>query len=615
MNDRVLRRTEWLWFAILCAAFMLLHLSSGHPFHRALIDLDDRAYVGGLDGVSLREYFTDRMWRPNSLAFPIRDLTFLFDNAASHALGIQTYILTSALLFLAYALLAWRWLRRSIPVPVALLILSVVVMHPANVEIVQWVISRKHLLVGIWLMSGAILVSRVVDEERPPTPWEWIGLFVLYGLSLLSHPTGALFPVWVCLMVFAQCRANGRLLPLLGWLIATALIGWLWLGHVTEDNADYRGLVDQTGYAVEGWSEKARYLLLGVGRGTWQLLLPFNQAVYFNIDSMRNRSGLLLLVGSAVALGTLAVRARRKAEAQSNASLRGAAQVLLLAALLFAPEAAFISKRSDFVMADRFLFLSLPYLLAGVVHLLSAYRSSWIEWLTPARSALVAAGVVGVYVIPSAAAAPRWETEQGLYTSCVQSEGSDRCWFHYVSKLLESGCWEVAKQFDPLRTELTRSAHRTTRTLYRGEGGLVLSLCMASATGQGVAQRSHEIDELVGDGATEESLTFARNLLSIEESRPLDALYRTTTRFLMADANTSRMSQAMLGALEGQFTVINMLPDAQARGSGPALETFKQRYASSQISPSAISLGSNMTLQALAKAHPANPVRGQEPHP
>ena len=222
MNDRAHRRTEWLWFAILCAVFMSLHLTSGHPFHRALIDLDDRAYVGGLHGVSVREYFLDWMWRPNSLAFPIRDLTFLFDNAASQKLGIQTYILTSALLFLAYSGLAWRWLRRSIPIPVAMLMLSVVVMHPSNVEVVQWVISRKHLLVGIWLMSGAILVSRCVGEERVPSAQEWVALFVLYGLSLLSHPTGALFPVWVCVMLFPQCRAKGRLLPLIGWTVATA---------------------------------------------------------------------------------------------------------------------------------------------------------------------------------------------------------------------------------------------------------------------------------------------------------------------------------------------------------------------------------------------------------
>jgi len=53
-------------------------------------------------------------------------------------LGVQTFVLSSVLLFLVYALLVYRWLRRTIPIPAALLLLTIIVLHPLNAEIVQW---------------------------------------------------------------------------------------------------------------------------------------------------------------------------------------------------------------------------------------------------------------------------------------------------------------------------------------------------------------------------------------------------------------------------------------------------------------------------------------------
>jgi hypothetical protein len=583
---------ERVWLGLLGLSFVLLHLVVAKPFHRPLIDLDDRAFVGTLQGVSVYQYFQGWMWRPNALAFPVRDLTFLFDTELSRTVGLQTYLLTTSALFVAYALL---------------FILTIVVMHPANLEIVQWVISRKHLLVGLFLIYAVVRVEAASDNQEPLTPKTWTALFVLNALAIFSHPTGVLFPLWAAASLWKRARATS-LIPLLTFLAASAVVSGLWLQHVTEDNGDYRGLVDQTGYAVEGSGEKLVYLVLGLGRATWQLFWPATQAVYFNIESYKNRVGFALFLAMLAALFWLARQAYRSAGMRIEGRLRRGLSHLALAALLFAPEAAFVMRRNDFVIADRFLFLSLPYLLAGICEIAAAARANWSS-ISLKNSALGGATLAFLYWMPAAAAAPRWQSEKLLYQACVDSEGSDRCYFHHVSKLLEGGCWEVAKQYPQLEAELTSSVSRP-HSLYRGEGGLVLSLCTATATGQPPQIREKELDALAGKGATDESLAFARNLLSIEEGKPVDALYRTTTLFLTSGANTTHMSQAMLGCVLGQFEALSALPELQGKGIGPALATMQARYSAVQIAPSAIELGRALTIRSLPKK--AGPFTGTE---
>jgi hypothetical protein len=574
-----------------------LHLVVAKPFHRPLIDLDDRAFVGTLHGVSVYQYFQSWMWRPNALAFPVRDLTFLFDNELSRTVGLQTYLLTTSAFFVAYALLVYRWLRRTIPVPAALFILTVVVMHPANLEIVQWVISRKHLLVGFFLIHAVLCVEAAADKQEPLTLKTWTALFVLNALAIFSHPTGVLFPVWAAVSLWKKARATS-LMPLLTFVAASAVVSGLWLQHVTEDNGDYRGLVDQSGFAVEG-SEKLGYLVLGLGRATWQLFWPATQAVYFNIESYKNRVGFALFLAIMAALFWLARQAYRSAGRRIEGRLQRGLSHLALAALLFAPEAAFVMRRNDFVIADRFLFLSLPYLLAGIYEIVAAARADWTS-ISFRTLAIGAATLACLYWIPAAAAAPRWQSEKLLYQACVDNEGSDRCYFHHVSKLLEAGCWEVAKQYPQLEAEL-KSSVSCPHSLYRGEGGLVLSLCTATATGQPPEIREKELDALAAKGATDESLAFARNLLAVEEGKPVDALYRTTTLFLTSGANTTHMSQAMLGCMLGQFEALSALPELQGKGIGPALATMQARYSAVQIAPSAIELGRAVTIRSFPK--------------
>jgi hypothetical protein len=589
-------RTREISVGALLFAAAVLHLSSGHPFQRKLIDLDDRALVGGLESVSLSGYFTDRMWRPDVLAFPVRDLTYLFDHALVHELGVQTFVLTSVLLFIGYALLVERWFRRSIPLAAALPMLAVVVMHPINVEVIQWAISRKHLLVGIFTILAVLRVDHMRETAHRITWKDWGALVALGVASSLSHPTGVLFPLWAAGVLLARCRRDRLTGALVAYVLITLVASLLWLRHAEGENADYRGLTVQTGYVVEGIGEQLRYLMLALGRGTWQLLVPSEQAIYFDIDSWRNTAGLVLLAGALVGLATMIAVAARSGDEAGRTRLRSSAECFALALLLFVPEAFFVMRRSDFVMADRFLFLSLPYLLAGIWHLLAAARFPRITSPSMTTGATVSAVLAGLLAIPSAKAAPRWRSERALYESCVENEGADRCWFHEAAKLHEAGCWEVARRFPALEAALKAAASRK-RSLYLPEGAYVLSLCQATVLGKSVEARWQDLDDLARLGATDEALSMGRNLLDIERGRAVDAMLRAVALFLSPSPVTAHMNQDIVGAELGQLEVLGEADSVRRKGGAAVAATFQARFGS-QVEPAAVAVGRQLTLQA-----------------
>ena len=64
---------------LLIGVILFVHLAFSGPFSRHLLDLDDSTYVGALSSMSVGSYLSQRLWEPNALAFPVRDLTFILD--------------------------------------------------------------------------------------------------------------------------------------------------------------------------------------------------------------------------------------------------------------------------------------------------------------------------------------------------------------------------------------------------------------------------------------------------------------------------------------------------------------------------------------------------------
>lgn len=68
---------------------------------------------------------------------------------------------------------------------------------------------------------------------------------------------------------------------------------FLWLTFQSNHNKDY-DVVSSAGESAEHFMVYFQNGIMGIGRAAWQLVFPFRQAVYFDVNSVENVFGLFL---------------------------------------------------------------------------------------------------------------------------------------------------------------------------------------------------------------------------------------------------------------------------------------------------------------------------------
>ena len=567
---------------LLCA----IHLWIPSPFTRPLLDLDDLTYVGALDNMTIGTYFSERLWQADSLSFPVRDLTYLFDFHLSKALGVKTFIMTSTLLFCVYVFAAWNLFKRIVSPALALTLTALLALHPINVEVLQWVISRKHLLASLFAIIAVILTIDTKAKTGVVPGKVFAGLILLYALSLLSHPPAMFLPAWIVWILWPQCKKSP--MKLYCFILSSAAFALWWLSFQSSHNRDYSvGENPET----DLFSLKFTNGVLGLGRAVWQLVAPIQQAIYFDVTQPQNALGLCVLV----ALSFLLLRHSKKS------GLRSGTYLLFLGLLFFLPQLAFTFGRNDFTMADRFLFMPLPYLLVGASLCLKSPQE-WSETIKNNRSRWIfgLGCLCLVFTVITANASLLWRNELPLFKHCVRQTGSDRCWWHYSRELFKVGCPMVTEEYDRMKEELKNRASNPV-ALYPPDGALILSTCETTAYNISNTEKTAEIDALANLGATPQALTFSRNLLSIQEGNLTTAYKRTIESFLQSTVDPTKFSVAILGVIEGQLRALCEVPSPTGINCFEILQTFKAKYAKNDISSKSISLGYNNTRAALSQ--------------
>lgn len=574
---------------VIAAIATLLNIGTESFLSRPFIDFDDLTYVGALEGVSLHEYFTSYLWKKDSLSFPVRDLSFFFDYFVSNNTGIRSFLLTQLVLFLGYLTGVFILARRSTDGPLAILIVAVVALHPLNLEITQWVISRKHLLAALFCLWAVTITLDLNDEERPRSNLPWLLLFTAYLASLLSHPVTLFLPIWVGYFLWPHRRRYRARLEI--FLMVSFCAACLWTAFTTIQNRDYAVTLGQAREPAERFGLYLTHTLLGIGRATWQLIVPIEQAIYFNINDASNFIGLGIFVCFMSCAYALHVRSRSAPRSKADSK----PHFFLLAALLFLPQLGFSIKREDFVMADRFLFLCLPYLLLGI--------GTWIRSHRPAllgvrASCLLVLLVVTVGSTLTLRSAGLWSSDLSLFRHCVEVSGSDRCWWHYNNKALEHGCATLMQNANRLHDEIARASKRRF-SIFLADGSLAVAYCEATADNVPFATKLQGIDRLAHVGSPAEPLTFARNLLSIEAGDPAEALRRIVHLFLGPNVNTHLMSQSTVGVVLGQLTVLCEIPSLRRLGCADAKATYEARYEHNVIPNKSLEFGAWATRRHL----------------
>jgi hypothetical protein len=147
----------------------------------------------------------------------------------------------------ANALLLWLLLKR-LGVPGAWLAAAVFAVHPVHVESVAWVTERKNLLSGLFYLSAAICLLRVIngegDDVDPPLgPWRWYAAaLVLFLCALLSETVTRSLPAAMVLVVWwKRGRIHGRVLGLLVPFFLLGLAFGLWTAWLERHHVGAEG--------------------------------------------------------------------------------------------------------------------------------------------------------------------------------------------------------------------------------------------------------------------------------------------------------------------------------------------------------------------------------------
>jgi hypothetical protein len=515
---------RWLWLTlmILTPILVVLHYSDGVIKARNFINYDDLDLIKPMLKLSLSDYF--QVWLPdrNNHAYPLRDMTYFLDQWLGQKIGIPFYWLTHILMLIACVGFCGWMLRTVVSGPVALLIgLSVAMaLHPMNIEAVQWLMIRKHLMTMMVLWAGTGLVLLRFRERKALSITDWRWLWVCYIFSLLCFPTGLLWMPWV---IWVQNRSGflspSKRPPL---LIANVVIIGLYYAVTTTGEADYSNslsglLKGQT--LVKG----ATFLFYSVGRGFWNLMAPFNLGTFYREDSPLIGWGYLALLGFSIWL-------YRKV--QNPEDRRWFIILIGLTIATLGPSALVFVGFPDFVWADRYGFTVLPYFLMCL-----GLGLKTIDWQKPkVLGATVLISVIWLVfsVRTTVERVPLWRDAIPLMTECAKNEASAKCIIQTIQRTIHrEGCGAMVNIIESGRARY--AAKPKYNTEFKTEMPFYDALCVALSTKLPVDEKIEKIPYFwdIYEGSAE--IMFSLVLANLEKGDLKAAWAGASSYYLKGD--------------------------------------------------------------------------------
>lgn len=649
---------SWWWFCAIVILVAGIHLSHRGVFKKDFTGLDDFVYIYPLQQLSLSQYIPQWLLKPGALAFPVRDASFGLDIMLSSWLGFQTATITSVLVFVVYLAVLFHLFRLLLPPLGTLLLLILVGLHPIEVETIQWSISRKHLLVGLWISLGATVCLRMARIARGeiasrasaahPTKskdggagavpgnrssrfvGEWALLVLCYLLSTLSHPTGIFFPLWV--VVFLWNIKGVQRVGVIAYLCCAGLIGVGWTKFISSINADYGSLADFSFGTLSPRVLLWENGVLGLGRVGWQLLVPVSQSVHFQPEDHRNLIGFCLVIAVCILLARAELINQKTAPAQSKSPrpMRSAGGMTLSALVILLictslPQLLFCIRRDDFAIADRLLFLPFPYLIATICYLPSVCSlllkgsailnfPGFVGESTESNSAHrqvilrsgISAGIVVLvvfYSVVSYRATFLWDTTNKAVDHCAESADASRCWGYKLIEWREQGCNRLMQSSEQLLPRLSleaRASHRIGPFLV--DGFDAIATCQASLTTVPVSLRMAAIRRFREQGAPPTSTAFAEMITNLTAGNLRAAHEVVKERFVNTLPSNQDVTPTSLGRIVGAVQVLCLRPEMRADGCGDTFQQLRIRYGGNDIKDHIVEAARSLSLAALQVA-------------
>lgn len=578
-----------LWLLVVVGA-AALQWSDGKFKGRGLIDYDDFEIIRPMLKLDWQQYWSE--WFPDrtNYAFPLRDVTHFFDQwvAGFWSFGIawvtqfSFFALTLALHVLVFArVLSPGYLWVAIP-------FTVYALHPLQTETLQWMTCRKYVVPGLFLAAGALLITRWRDKIFRHN--RMVVLFVLWLLALLCYPTAAFWMHWVIFAFWLWGHSLQRLWPWIAAATATMVLYLFVVGSGTGEVS--AGLTSAFTNHQKSWFFGSN----AIGRGFWNLLFPFWLAPYYNEMSWRNYLGLALfvIVGLAVVL-----RLTKVAGSQSR-NIREGVVWLTLGTVLLVPTANTIMTFHDFMLADRHMYLSLPYFVLGAAVLIRAGVDGTAQ-NKPSRvlaRRLAILSATGVWLFFAARTVvhyvPLWRNSFLLMEQCALTEGSPRCHSQAIRRVFFKDKCHMANHIIGSAATLYKSFDSKWSLEFRTEVPFFHAACLALSASLSSNEKLTKIDGLHEFYGESPEVIFGLVLASLEKGNKQEALGLAAQYYMGSlDKGAIFITYSLLGTYKGQMEVLCKL---DPYGPCPlALERFSQLHPAADSQKGSRSWGRSAT--------------------
>lgn len=541
--------------ALLFPVLLFLHYSDGQIKERTFINYDDLDLIKPMLTKSVSEYFTEWLPDRNNHAYPLRDFTYFADHWLSAKTGIPTYWLTQLLLFAA-TLVGCGWLF-TVAVPgKPVLILSLVALmalHPLNVEIIQWLMNRKHLMGVLFLLFGSALVLERGRRREALTKRDWVWCWALYFASIFSFPTGLLWMPWVLWMQREHLDIRPKL-RLAIWS-ATGMAIALYIRLTTAGEADYGGSIGRlaTGEQID---KAFTFAYLSLGRGFWNTIAPFWLAPYYSELSGFTIAGVAALI----ALTILFFKTVKEKEER-----RFARDVTVLGLILLAPSALVFIGFPDWVWADRYGFIALPIFLVYLGLMLKNVKS-WHGTALVISTAVAAVWTIGAVKI-TVERVPLWRNAVTLMNECAMKESSPKCIVQTAQRAIHiDGCKSLGPIIEKgLKLYPKRPKHNSE---YKSEMPFYHAICIALSANLPPEEKLKKLPYLFDEYEGAGEIMFSIILANLQ-AKNYEAAYSSAKQYFFSGdprplITTRNTVNIYRGAAKALCEVVNQ-PECEAR--------------------------------------------------
>lgn len=464
---------ERILWAILTVLVAIIHLQE--PLQRQFIKYDDHFFVEPMLQLSLKEYFTQ--WLPDRalLGFPVRDLLYLAQHHFGQWLGYNIIGIVSVVFFLVTTFLFSRILQ--LLTDNAYLRWSTLFLwasHPLLVETLQWIWIQKLILAYMFILLASYMVFARLREGKSFTSRDWLQSGILWLLSIGCWPTTVLWPIFPLIVFWPQMKPLQKRV-LIG-LFSVAIMSYLTI-ITGGSERDYR----VAGHSVfNNWTRTYDFGVNSLGRAFFNFIFPYRLAMYYDLSSPLNKLGLIV---ACFTIGFVVWAWRKNIYAAADKKL------LILSGLLFAPQCLPFLGYSNFIWADRYMYVVLPM----IIYILLKPMGQSIG-----RRGILAAIVLVTltYSYISYGRAPLWREDLKLTEECAANEKSTYCEFLELEKKFDRvGCAQAYFVAEKLSSHYSRYNNPYDFVMHY-ELPFYHSMCLSRAQGVDLQSALNEVDAL-----------------------------------------------------------------------------------------------------------------------